>query len=398
MAHVLARQPPDGLGGNVRDRGRPLRCIGLHVLDEAGEGRLHPLAHTAPRPVGPDLNTGGDVLALHRRAQAVGVVEGNRAVLAGIPDERLLGLRVTQVVPAGADEVGRAGHALEERDVAHGAPVVLQQDRVEQGEEHGRVRLRADRHPLGRPGARHGQMGLELDPVEAAGPRLGVPEHAGDPAGRVTVVAEGQDEVTARQIRRHRERTVPELAVEVLGVIALDALAAADALIHRPPGGQEGGEGAEVGGGDAARAQGHRQPRIAGLVHEPLGAEGIEPGRQGAERLLPGDGLPAGILITALARVGAPHRRLDARGVVELLDQCVGAHAHGSAGRVDVGHLVVGLDADGHAVLDHDPEQVRSRDALVAVHRDLLQPAVGGHATRASHIRSPRLRRRLAQQ
>ena len=254
---------------------------------------------------------------------------------------------------------------------------------MQQREEHRRVGLRPDRHPLGRPGAGHGQVRLELHPVEAARPRLGVAEHAGDPAGGVAVVAEGQDEVAAWHVGRHREGAVPELAVEVLGVVALDALAAADALVHRAPRREERGEGAEVGRGDAARAEGHRQPRVAGLVDEPLRAERIEPGRQDAERVLPGDGLPARILIAPLARVGAPHRRLDARRVVELLDQGRRRARTPSARRVDVGHLGVGLDADGHAVLDHDLEQVGPRHALVAVHRDLLQPRLAGCATRS---------------
>jgi hypothetical protein len=64
------------------------------------------------------------------------------------------------------------------------------------------------------------------------------------------------------QTSRHGEGAVPELTVEMLGVVALHPLAGADALVDRAPGRQERRERPEVGGRDPARAE--RDRRAAG--------------------------------------------------------------------------------------------------------------------------------------
>ncbi len=272
---------------------------------------------------------------------------------------------------------------------------------MQQGEEHGGVGLRPYRYPLGGARAGHRQVGLELHPRDAPGPGLGVAVNAGDAAGGVAVVTEGQHEIASRGVRGDGEGAVPELAVEMLGVVALHALTAADPLIHGSPGGEERREGPEVGGRDAAGAERGRQPRISRLVGEPLGPDGHEPIREHVERLVPRHGRPARIFVPALAGVGPPHRALDTCGVVELLDQAVGSDTDLAARRMYVGEISVGLDADGHAVLDEHLQQIGTRDTLVAVHGDFLDGAQGRHLSarprlwrRASCARAPRRTRR----
>ena len=170
-----------------------------------------------------------------------------------------------------------------------------------------------------------------------------------------------------RHVRRDGERAVPELAVEVLGVHALHALPAADALVERPaPRREERREAAEVGGRGAAGTEGDGQPRVAVLVHEAALADGPELAGQGVERLVPRDRLPARVLVLALARVGPLHRTLHAVRVVELLHEAVRAHARPAAGGM-LGDAEVGLDLDGHAVLDDNVEERRSRWASCGV-------------------------------
>src|SRR5512132_3472466 len=126
-------------------------------------------------------------------------------------------------------------------------------------------------------------MRFELHPADAPRARLGVTEHTGHSARGIAVVAERQHEVATRDVRRHRERAVPELAVQVLGVMTLDPLTASDALVDRTPRGEECGEGAEVGRRDTARPESRGEPRIPRLVDEALGPDPVETGRQDAE-------------------------------------------------------------------------------------------------------------------
>ena len=78
-----------------------------------------PARSRSARAVGADLDARRDVLALQRRASGTsGSSKGTGPLAAAIPDQGLPRLRVAEVVPARADEVGRAGHALEEGHVA----------------------------------------------------------------------------------------------------------------------------------------------------------------------------------------------------------------------------------------------------------------------------------------
>ena len=65
---------------------------------------------------------------------------------------------------------------------------------------------------------------------------------------------------------------MPEFAVEMLRVITLDALPAAEAHVHRPPGSEEGGQCSHVGSWGAAAAEAHGQPRIPGFIEQSAGA------------------------------------------------------------------------------------------------------------------------------
>src|SRR5207247_2829133 len=89
----------------------------------------------------------------------------------------------------------------------------------------------------------------------------------------------------------------------------------------------------------------------------------------------------ARVFAARFLRICSAKRRLDARGVVDLLNEAVGADADLAARRVGVGHVAVGLDADGHAVANHDLEQAGTRHALVAIGRD---PLDGAHRASAS--------------
>src|SRR5690606_25358271 len=157
-----------------------------------------------------------------------------------------------------------------------------------------------------------------------------------------------------------------------LGVIALDALARAIALVDRAPGGHERREGAHVLHRRAAAAGRDREARKARLVPESARADVAQLGADDVERLVPRDRHEARILVPALLRVGALHRLLDAVGIVGLLDQAVGLDAHAPAARMLAANVVVALDAQGDAILDLDLHQVGSGHALVAVDRYLL--------------------------
>src|SRR5574341_2200306 len=121
---------------------------------------------------------------------------------------------------------------------------------------------------------------------------------------------------------------------------------------------------------DAARAEGDREPRVAARVDEARGSDAVELAREEAEGLVPRDGLPAWVFTARLLRIGPAERRLDARGIVDLLDEAVGADADLAARRMRVGHIAVWLDADSHPVANHALEQIGPRHALVAVGRD----------------------------
>ena len=108
--------------------------------------------------------------------------------------------------------------------------------------------------------------------LESARPGVGLAPYPGHPGGGLRVVAATDDVAAARGVGSDDERAVPQLAVEVLAVIALDALPRPEPLVDGAPGGQEGGQGPHVlggGGGGAAPAEAHREPRETRLVHQP---------------------------------------------------------------------------------------------------------------------------------
>ena len=160
---------------------------------------------------------------------------------------------------------------------------------VDQRIEKGRVGLGLDRHPLRRAGAGDRQVRLDLHALHAAHARLGVAPHAHHAAGGLDVGAAGDQVVAQRRVGRDDEGAMPELAVQVLGVVALDALPRAEAHVHRPPRAEERREGAHVRLRRAAAAEARGHARVAGFVGDAALAHGLELGRDEVHRLVPRD-------------------------------------------------------------------------------------------------------------
>src|SRR5690606_22201662 len=119
--------------------------------------------------------------------------------------------------------------------------------------------------------------------------RIGVTLDSAHPAGGFHVRTE-RDQIFAQgRIGRDGERTVPELAIEMLGVITLDALAAAEAHVDRSPCREEGGQRAHICGRRPAPAKARCHTRIAGFVEQAALACGIQLLCDECERLLPRD-------------------------------------------------------------------------------------------------------------
>ena len=315
-----------------------------------------------------------------------------------VPAQGLFAVRVAQVEALGPDQIGRGGAVAQVGDVADGAPVVLVQDDVDEGEQEGGVGLRAYGHPFVRGRGRDPHVGLQVDAPHAAPARLGAAPHALHAARRVHVLAARDDVAGERRVLGHREGAVPELAIEMFGVGALDALAGAVALVDLAPGGEEGRPRALVGHRDAAAAADPAQLGVAIFVAQ-VAAVGdlVEPRGDQVQGLVPAYRLPARVHVLALLGVGALHGLLDAVRVVGLLDEPVGLDADAPAGGMDVGRRVVGLDLGGVAVVvDLDGEQVGAGHALVAVDRNLLlaaaalAPVVVGKTAGAAALRRAR--------
>ena len=319
----------------------------------------------------------GDAEAAFERGLDARGVERHGAAGGGIPHQRLRAVGVAQVEAVGADQVGR-GRAVAQEGQVELPEAVLAHQHVDQREHEGGVGLGADRHPLGRTGAGDRQVGLDLHALVAAHARVGVAGDRARAAGGVDVAADRDHVAAVGRVRGDGEGAVPELAVEVLGMHALDALAGAEAEVDRPPGGEEGGQGAHVHRRRAAMAEAGRHARQAGVVDEALLAHRGEAGGDGIERLVPGDRYEARILVAPLLRVGALHRLQDAVRVVGLLHQAVRLHAYAAARGMHVGGGEVGFDLGGHAVDHLDGHEVGAGDAVVAVARNLAFVAGGG--------------------
>ena len=85
---------------------------------------------------------------------------------------------------------------------------------------------------------------------------------------------------------------------------------------------------------------------------------------------VPTDRLEARIVRAALLWIGPLHRLFYAARIIGILDQPIGFDADASAARVFVGNAVVRLDLCRDPILDL--HQIGSRDALIAIDRNLL--------------------------
>src|SRR3990172_1352621 len=214
-------------------------------------------------------------------------------------------------------------------------------------------------------------MRLDLHPLHAPHARIGMAPSADHTARGLGVGDEGEHVTRGRRVRTDREGTVPQFSVQMLGVRAIDALAAAKGKVHRPPGGEERGEGAHVIGRDAAAAETRRDARITFVVEQPLGPDFVQLRGDGVQRLVPTDRHESGIVLASLLRVGALHRAEHPVGVVGFLHQAIGLDAALAAAWMHVRGAEVRLDLGGDAVLHLDRQQVGARHALVAVFGNL---------------------------
>ena len=201
-----------------------------------------------------------------------GVSNGTARAARHVPDQRLTRRAVAQIEAMRSDEIGRRRALRQERNVEPLARKRMQQH-VHQREQKCGVGLRLDRHPFGRARARHRQVRLDLHALHAADARVRVAPHADDAARRLDVGAARDQVLGERRVRRHGERAVPELAVEMLRVVALDALAGAEAHVDRAPRREKRGERPHVRLRRAGAAQADGETRITRLVGEARGAD-----------------------------------------------------------------------------------------------------------------------------
>ena len=315
------------------------------------------------------------VRAFHGGVADFGVV-GLGAAVGRVPDQRLA-FGTAQEKAVGADQIGRIRPVLQERHIAHIGPAALMHDPVDQRKQEGGVGLWLDRYPFGRGRRRDRHMRLDMDALGAPRAGVGLAPDADHAGLRLGIRAAVQDEVHIGRIRRHDEGAVPQLAVKMFGVVALNALAGAEALVDRPPGRHEGRECAHILHRRAAAAGRCRQPRMAVFVDQPLGAHLAELLADDPERLFPGDRHEARILVPPFVRVGPLHRLLDPVGVVGLLDQAEGLDADPAAARMLFHDVEIGFQPFRHAVADGHFRQIRPRYALVAVEGNLLDVVCG---------------------
>ena len=399
VGEELVRDAADGPGRHVALALRPFRGVPPHVVEEDLEGGTRLGRLVVPLlAVRPFLDAGRDPHPVEGRATPLDRVERDRPLRVEVEEQGSAALRVAEEVAVRTDEVGGVGGFLQERDVAHLAPRALVHDAVEERVEEGRIGLRPDGDPLRRHRPGDGEVRLDLDALEPARARIRLAPDPGHPRRCLRVVAATDDVAGAGGVGGDDERPVPELAVEVLAVVALDPLPGPETHVDGPPRGEEGGEGPHVLGGGAAAPEAHREPREPRLVHEPPGADLEHLRRNRAQGLVPAHRDEPGVLATALARVGAPHGLTDAVGVVGLLDEAVGLDAHPPAPRVAVARVEVGADPGRDPVLDLDLHQIRTGDALVAVDRlPVLGRALGGAVPGSVSAHFSLLRRKVPQ-
>ena len=316
-----------------------------------------------------------------KRALQHGIVVGRierHGAAAGIHQERLARCRIAHEISVRPDQIRRRRALFQEGQIEARARVLVQ-DHINHREQKRRVGFRLDRNPFGRTGAGHRQMRLDLHPLHAALAGVGMALDAAYAARSLDVGAEGHEIFTERRIGRHREAAMPQLAVEVLGVIALHALPRAEAHVDRPPRRQERRQRAHIGGRRAAAAEARGQARIAGFIGEAFGARLVKLVGDQRQRFFPGDAHKARIFVTPLLRVRPLHRIENAIGVVGFLHQPEGFHASLAAGGMDGRRVEIRRHLGGDAVFDAHLQQIGPSNALVAIGRD------GSFVMRARH-------------
>ena len=377
VGDIFVGNAPDGLRRHLAFGFGPLRRVLRDQVQHELEGRFRRHSLMVPaRVVGPEFVAVDLVGAFHGGVADFGVVGLGRAV-GGIPDQRLA-VRIAYEKAVGADQIGRVRAVLEKRHVADFRPAALVHDPVDQGEQEGGVGLRLDRHPLGRGRRRDRHVRLDMDALGAARPGVGLApdaDHAGLGFGVRPAV---QDEVHIGRIRCHDEGAVPQFAVEMLGVVALHALAGAETLVDRPPGRHEGRESAHILHRRAAAAGRGREARMAVLVDQPLGPHLAELLADDAEGLLPGDRHEARIFVPPLVRVGPLHRLLDPVRIVGLLDQAERLDADPAAAGMLLRDVEIGFQPFRHAVAHGHLRKIGAGDALIAVEGNFLDVVCGG--------------------
>ena len=130
-------------------------------------------------------------------------------------------------------------------------------------------------------------MGFHLHPLHTAYARFGVTRNADNAAGRFHIGAAGDQVVGHRRIRRYREAPVPELAVQMLRVVALHTLAGTKPEVHRTPGRKKGRHRTHIGLWCTAAAQAHGHARVARRVGHALGAHALQAFGNQIKRLVP---------------------------------------------------------------------------------------------------------------
>jgi len=387
---VFVRHAADRLGIDLAQRSRPLRAVGADVRKEPVECRRRTrLAMVPAFLVGTLLEARADDEIARQRRDGSRVIVDNGSAARRVENERLAALRIAQVEAVRADEVRRGGAIAQERQIQI-VTRPLVQHHVDQREQERRIGLRLDRNPFSRHRAGHRQVRLDHDTACAARTRVRLAHHGRRPARDLDVGAEREVELHQRRVGRDREGAVPILAVQVLGMDALDALPGAEAVVDRAPGGEKGRKGAHVVRRRPAVSETDGESRVAVLVGQPAFAHLVQPRGDEIERFVPRDRHETRVLVDPLARIGATHRREDAIRAVRLLDQPVGLHAGTAVGGVDPGSVVIRCDRRRNAVAHLDAQQVGTGYAVVAVGVDETPVADG--ATRLSlqrHRRPP---------
>ena len=206
------------------NRLRPFRRVGSHVLDQLREaGAALEQAFGQHFLVGADLDRIDLVAAFNRLLQIRAVVRP-RTALRQVPNQRLAAAAIAQVKAVRTHQIRRRSTRCEE---GHIEPLTRHfvQQHMDQRVEKGSVGLGLDRHPLRRAGAGDREMRFNLHALQAANARLRMAPDTHHTTGGLDVVATGDQVIAQRRIGCDDKSAVPELTVQMFGVIALDALA-----------------------------------------------------------------------------------------------------------------------------------------------------------------------------